>query len=64
MLEPGGNLKKPEVNQKVIVANHWVDRVQVGTVQAVLSTQFTFVDDDDGQVYFCYYNGEWKDNEH
>jgi len=54
---------KPQVGQRVIVNNPWADKIHEGTVQSLLSIQFTFTDDDDGQIYFCNYNGDWKDNE-
>lgn len=55
--------KKPAEDDRVIVNDHWTDTIRTGTVQSVLSVQFTYVDDDDGRTYFCPHNGDWRYDE-
>lgn len=56
--------KKPvKEGTRVLVPVHWAGTVHEGTVQAVLDTQFTYVEDETGQVFFCPYDGDWKHND-
>jgi len=55
--------RKPAEGDRVIVNEHWTETVREGTVRSVLSAQFTYVDDEDGLVYFCPYTGDWRKNE-
>jgi hypothetical protein len=50
---------KPEKGDKVKVYVPWTDTHLEGTVQSVLSVQFTFVTED-MLTYFCPYDGNWE----
>jgi hypothetical protein len=52
--------KRPEEGDRVLVQCFWSDTERIGTVQSLLNTQFTWVDQDNGQTFFTNYNGEWK----
>jgi phage baseplate assembly protein gpV len=56
-------MKLPKVGQRVMVSEKAGDQVREGTVQSVLSTQFTYVEDDTDLVWFCDGDWEWRDNE-
>lgn len=52
--------KRPEEGDTVLVQCFWSDTERIGTVQSLLSTQFTWVDSQNEQLFFTNYNGAWK----
>lgn len=51
---------RPSKGDRVEVYIPATDEYRTGSVEAVLSIQFTYTDDELGQLEFAFYSNEWR----
>ena len=52
--------KRPEPGQYVKIFDRMIDEHRYGTVEELLSVQFTYLSDPGGMVRFASYKDEWE----